>query len=204
MKNVSHIKEFEKELEMQGYVELYGIGLWARDPKLEIVDINSGAARVDPFIDASYENFIDICSTPKELRITLGKINVRMASYPIDKVVGILIDSTKAANDKLNNNQLKALLAINFSDLGLKHTSDDIDELFVVANKYLKAKSIDNSQPMDISYVAMEVISNQVIGIASEFIVSQGTIPTPAKEELEALNLTLKVEVESAQEPSSP
>lgn len=194
MESVSHIKEFEQELEKQGYVECFGIGLWARDPDLEIVDINSGLARLDPFIDASHDNFIDICEKPNELRIALGKINVRMASYPLDKVVSILIDNTQAANGKLSDNQLKSLLVMNLSDLGLKHTGDDIDELIVVANKCLKAKNKNESQPMGISYEAMKLISNQVTVIASELIVSQNTIPTPAKEELNALRVTREAE----------
>jgi hypothetical protein len=34
MEDVSYIKEFEKELEKQGYVECFGIGLWERNPEL--------------------------------------------------------------------------------------------------------------------------------------------------------------------------
>lgn len=62
----------EMHLIKLGFSEIYGIGLWAKESNGTVVDTNSGCGKVMPHINASYDNFVGLVSTPSEVDLAIS------------------------------------------------------------------------------------------------------------------------------------
>ncbi len=76
------LEAYLKEL---GFTEMFGIGLWAKDEDGIVVDYNADTAKVIPYIDASFDNFVGFAKTKEELDECFAEYEANKELYAPDE-----------------------------------------------------------------------------------------------------------------------